>query len=71
MVKKRELLKQLRAIAREAEVDLELIREGANHELWSLGGIRLVIPRHREINQRTAEGIVKTAEEVNRSGNQT
>jgi hypothetical protein len=64
-------MKQLSSIARAARVDLELIREGANHELWSLGGMRLIIPRHREINQRTAEGIIKRAEEVNRSGNQT
>lgn len=64
-------MKQLRSIAKEAQVDLSLIREGANHELWSLAGLRLIIPRHREINQRTAEGIVKKAEEVNRSGNQT
>jgi hypothetical protein len=70
-MKKRDLMKQLRSIAKGAQVDLELIREGANHELWSLGGIRLIIPRHREINQRTAEGIVKRAEDVNRSGNQT
>lgn len=70
-MKKRDLMKQLSSIARAARVDLELIREGANHELWSLGGMRLIIPRHREINQRTAEGIIKRAEEVNRSGNQT
>jgi len=64
-------MKRLHSIAKAAQVDLELVREGANHELWSLGGIRLIIPRHREINQRTAEGIMKKAEEVNRSGNQT
>lgn len=37
-------MKQLRSIAKGAQVDLELIREGSNHELWSLGGIHLIIP---------------------------
>lgn len=43
-MKKRDLMKQLRSIAKGAQVDLELIREGSNHELWSLGGIHLIIP---------------------------
>jgi mRNA interferase HicA len=46
---------------------LELVRQGANHELWSLGGQRLTIPRHREINERTARGIITTAQEVTRN----
>ena len=67
-MKKRELMKRLRAIAAAAEVDMEFLREGANHELWSLGGQRLIIPRHREINERTAHGIIKTAQEMTRDG---
>lgn len=37
-------MKQLRSIAKGAQVDLELIRDGVNHELWSLGWERLIIP---------------------------
>ncbi|CAN5908865.1 hypothetical protein BH23ACT10_BH23ACT10_22550 [soil metagenome] len=57
---------RLRASAATVDVDLEFLREGANHEVWSLGGQRITIPRHREINERTAQGIIKTAQEVTR-----
>ena len=64
LVKKRDLMKRLRAIAESADVELDLVREGGNHEIWTLAGERLVIPRHREVNERTAEGIIRKAEEV-------
>lgn len=67
-MKKRELMKRLRAIAADADLDLEFVRQGTNHELWSLGGQRLTIPRHREINERTAHGIITTAQEATRDG---
>ena len=67
-MKKRDLIKRLRSIAVAAETDIEFIREGANHEVWAIGGIRLVIPRHREINEHTARGIIKQAEEVRTDG---
>ncbi len=63
-MKKRDLIRQLREIAKAADTELGFIREGANHEIWTIGGQRLVIPRHREINERTAQGIIKKAKEV-------
>jgi len=69
-VKKRDLIKQLRAIAKAADTDLEFVREGANHEVWTIGDERLVIPRHREINEHTAKGIIKKAEEVTTDGDE-
>jgi mRNA interferase HicA len=69
-MKKRDLIKRLRAIAKAANTDLELVREGANHEVWTIGDERLVIPRHREINEYTAEGIIKKAEEVTTDGDE-
>ena len=60
-MKKRYLVGRLRAIARQGGVDLSLLREGRNHEIWSLGSGRLVIPRHREINELTARGIIPEA----------
>lgn len=41
----------------------EKIREGGRHEIWQCGSTRISIPRHREINERTAEGICKDLEE--------
>ncbi len=31
-------MKSLRAIAKAGNVDLDFVREGANHEIWMLGG---------------------------------
>jgi len=63
-VKKRELLRRLRAIATSADLVLDFVREGANHEIWRIGNARIVIPRHREVNERTADGILRRAREV-------
>jgi hypothetical protein len=41
----------------------EKIREGGRHEIWQCGSTRISIPRHREINERTVEGICKDLEE--------
>lgn len=63
-MKKRELLRRLRAIATSADLELDFVREGANHEIWRIGNERIVIPRHREVNERTADGILRKAREV-------
>ena len=63
-MKKRDLIKRLRVIAKSGDVELDFVREGANHEIWTLGGERFVIPRHREVNERSAEGIIRKAQEV-------
>lgn len=39
----------------------ELHRQGGNHEIWTLGGLRIAIPRHREITPGTAESILRQA----------
>ena len=51
-------------IAASADLALDLVRQGANHEIWRIGGERIVIPRHREVNEHTAEGILRKAREV-------
>ncbi len=63
-MKKRDLVKHLRQIAQSADTELEFVREGRNHEIWTLDGERIVIPRHREINERLARSIIAKAEEV-------
>lgn len=45
--------------AREAGVAWEFVREGTGHEIWSLGGRLLPIPRHREINEETALAVLR------------
>lgn len=55
-MKKRELMSRLRSIAKADGAELNLVRQGGSHEIRTLAGERLVIPRHREINERTADG---------------
>jgi mRNA interferase HicA len=39
-----------------------LIRQGRRHEFWEVGEFRFAVPRHREINEWTAEGIMRDLE---------
>ena len=61
-MKARDLKKKL------SELGWWLKREGANHEIWTNGEIEEPIPRHREINERLAKKIIKTAESGRRKG---
>lgn len=65
-MKYRELIRRLRRIAAEHDVTFTFVREGSNHELWAIDDERIVIPRHREINERTANSIIRYVEEVTR-----
>lgn len=38
-----------------------LLRNGANHDIYSNGEHKLAVPRHREVKERTARGILKEA----------
>lgn len=57
-------MSRIRSMANTGGVDLRFVRQGGSHEIWTLGGKRLVIPRHREINERTAEGILADARRI-------
>ena len=54
-------MKRIRAIADSAGAELVFVRQGGSHEIWSLDGGRLVIPRHRNINEHTANGVLAEA----------
>lgn len=54
-------MQELRKIARAKGLELDLARNGANHDLYDLGGIRLTVPRHSEINEFTAKAIIREA----------
>lgn len=61
-MKARDLKKKL------SELGWWLKREGSNHEIWTNGEIEEPVPRHREINERLAMKIIKTAESGRRKG---
>lgn len=61
-MKRTELLKKLEAVAQSKGLDLELVREGANHTVYRVGAYQFPVARHREIPERTAKGTIKQVE---------
>ena len=51
-MKKRDLEKKLKALG------WWLDRNGSSHDIWTNGHIATTVPRHREINELTAKGIL-------------
>jgi len=60
MVKRTELLKRLRQIAKERGVTFDPT-EGGSHTKVRLGDSFVTVPRHNEINELTANGILRDA----------
>jgi mRNA interferase HicA len=60
------LLKAIALIAADHDGRWEFVREGAEHEVWEMNGQQIYIPRHREINELTARGIIRRAERAAR-----
>lgn len=57
-MKRRDLIKQLERLG------FWYLRQGGDHELWTNGfGRPVPVPRHREIPETTAEGIIKQAKD--------
>ncbi len=54
-VKRRDLVKRL------GELGWQLLREGGNHSVFGKGDERLAVPRHAEVNENTARGILRVA----------
>jgi len=54
-MKKRDLEKELKRLG------WWYLREGGSHEIWTNGEKNEPIPRHTEINEYTAKGILKKA----------
>ena len=55
-MKKRDLERRLR------ELGWQLLRHGGSHDVWTDGQNETTIPRHTEIKEGTARGILKYAE---------
>lgn len=61
-MKRTELIKQLNKIAKAKGLALETVRDTGPHEIFRLGTLTIPVARHREINEYTAHGILKAAE---------
>lgn len=54
----------IRTAAAANDVSCLRVRQASRHEFWDVGGIRVSIPRHRDINDWTAEAIMRDLEPV-------
>jgi mRNA interferase HicA len=63
LVKRSDLLKRLRRIAKDRGVDIDIV-EGGSHTKVRIGDRIVVVPRHAEINELTARAVLRDAEEV-------
>jgi predicted RNA binding protein YcfA (HicA-like mRNA interferase family) len=60
-VKRRVLIRSLRVAAREAGLQFVSLRDAGGHEVFSLDGLRIVVPDHRDIAEGTARSIMRQA----------
>jgi hypothetical protein len=62
-MKRTALIRKVREAAKNAGIRWELVASKGNHEKWRLGAtVQVAIPRHSEINEITAEAILKDTE---------
>lgn len=60
-MKRRDLIRQLRAAASDAKLEFTSLRNTGGHEVFSLDGLRIPVPNHREIAEGTARSIRRQA----------
>jgi hypothetical protein len=61
-VKQVELKRRIQRAAQARRIQWQLVRQGGRHEVWQCGRTKVTIPRHREINEITAQSIFTTLE---------
>lgn len=62
-MKRRTLHAALSHVARSAGLSFQLVRHGEKHDVYVSGELSVVVPRHRDINERTAHGILAEVEQ--------
>jgi hypothetical protein len=60
-VRRSQLIRKIRQEARRQGVSVKEV-EGARHDILWLGSVKIPIPRHAEIGQRTTEDILHECE---------
>lgn len=60
-MQRRDLIRRLRDAAGEAALEFVSLRNTGGHEVFSLDGLRIPIPNHREIAEGTARSIMRQA----------
>lgn len=60
-MKRSELDRRLRRVARENNAEWLFVREGGGHEIWSMNGRPVQLPRHNDVAERLARKIIADA----------
>jgi hypothetical protein len=63
-MKRRALIQRISRASAEQGVACQLIRQGSRHEFWDVGEFRFAIPRHRDVNDWTAQAIMRDLEPI-------
>lgn len=58
-MKRADLITKISKAAANAGTRFDLVRQGGNHTIYRYGSQNVVIPRHKEINELTAKGILR------------
>jgi hypothetical protein len=61
-MKRRDVIKKIGDTAKRRGLSWELDRNGANHDVYTLDGLVIPIPRHREIGEQLAVALFKECE---------
>ncbi|MGJ9374353.1 hypothetical protein [Nesterenkonia sp. CF4.4] len=63
MTQRRDMVKRLHRAAKAQGMEFTKHREGGNHTVFDLDGLKVILPRHREINENLARDIYIQVEE--------
>ncbi|HEX9519717.1 MAG TPA: hypothetical protein VF940_26520 [Streptosporangiaceae bacterium] len=63
-MKRRDVIRKISKAAGQRGVVWEPFKEGGNHTIYLLGGKRIPVPRHTEIDDGLAEKMFRECEEV-------
>ncbi|MDQ7906972.1 hypothetical protein RB614_20885 [Phytohabitans sp. ZYX-F-186] len=63
-MKRTDLIRKIQHAAVVAGTTFMLVREGGRHSVYRCGWQCLVVPRHREISEMTARGIMRDLDSV-------
>jgi mRNA interferase HicA len=58
-VKRDDLIRKINKAADSAGTTFQFVRRGGSHDVYRYGAELVIIPRHREINELTARGILR------------
>lgn len=58
-MKRADLIAKISKAAANAGTRFDRVREGGNHTIYRYGAQNVAIPRHKEINELTAKGILR------------